>query len=619
MAFVCPILVYTHKVSFFEELKRRNVFRVGVAYAIASWVLLQVADLVLEAIAAPAWVLQALMLVVGLGFIVALIIAWAYELTPEGIKRESEVDRSQSITGETGHKLDRIIISFLAAAVVILLAERFINPQDTENPPASQEIVANETSESVVDDPVLRAPEKSIAVLPFTNMSDDASNEFFADGISEEILNVLAQVKELKVAGRTSAFAFKGQNQDLREIGEALGVNHVLEGSVRKAGNKVRVTAQLIQVSDGFHLWSNTWDRTLDNIFVIQDEIAAAVVEQLEITLLDNVPHAKETDSDAYSLFLQARHFSNLLSPEGWEQSIPLYKAALEIAPDYALAWSGLGRDYINLAGYNLLPPAEGYGLAREAVAKALAIDPDTATAHAALGWISLHFDGDLEAAAKHFERALELDPNDLGMLRNAATFSYALGRMDDAIALGEYSLARDPVNPSAYFNLTHHYTVAGQYEKAIEMAQHALRLNPGMPGANYYMGESLLRLGKPEQALEAFKRETDDEWRVKGMALAFFELGRQPEFEEKFTKLKEGWMERWPIEIAHVYAWTGQIDEVFPLLQKDIEINGPGGVIVDPFFTSLHGDPRWSAMLESAGISKVQLDRIEFHVDLAD
>ncbi|NNL96213.1 MAG: adenylyl cyclase, partial [Xanthomonadales bacterium] len=193
--------------SLFEELKRRNVFRVGVAYGIAGWVLLQVADLVLDAIEAPAWVLKALLLVVALGFVVALIIAWAYEITPEGIKKESEVDRSQSITGETGRKLDRIIISFLAAAVVILLADRFINPQVTEAPSGNQEVVATDTSEAVVDEAVLRTPEKSIAVLPFSNMSEDAGNEFFADGISEEILNALAKVNELKVAGRTSAFA----------------------------------------------------------------------------------------------------------------------------------------------------------------------------------------------------------------------------------------------------------------------------------------------------------------------------------------------------------------------------------------------------------------------------
>jgi TolB-like protein/Flp pilus assembly protein TadD len=555
--------------------------------------------------------MKVLLLVIALGFVASLIIAWAYELTPEGIKREKDVVRGESITRETANKLSRITIGLLICAVLIVAVDRLV-PEGPQAP-------LSESPTSTANVAAVAADSPSVAVLPFVNMSGDEDNEYFSDGLSEELLNLLAKIPALKVVSRSSSFYYKGKDFRISDVGRELNVAYVLEGSVRKSGNQVRVTAQLIKVEDGFHLWSDTWDRTLDNIFAIQDEIAAAVVDQLEVTLLDKVPRSQETDPEAYSLYLQARHFSNLLSPEGWENSIRLYQKALEIAPDYALAWTGLCRDYINLAGYNLLPPAEGYGLAREAAEKALAIDPNTASAHAGLGWISMHHDGDLEAAAKYFERALKLEPNNLATLRNAATFTYALGRLDDAIALGEYSLARDPVNPSAYFNLAHHYTVAGAHEKAIETARSALRLNPGMPGANYYMGESLLRLGQSERALEVFERETDDEWRVKGTALAFFELGREPEFEAKFAELREGWIERWPIEIAHVYAWIGRPDEVFPLVEKDIEINGPGGVMVDPFFTSLHKDPRWSALLESAGISKEQLDRIEFHVDLSD
>ena len=597
--------------SFFDELKRRNVIRVGIAYAVAAWVVLQVADLVLEAVEAPAWVLKALLLVIALGFVASLIIAWAYELTPEGIKREEDVVRGESITRETASKLSRITIGLLITAVLIVAVDRLV-PEGPQAP-------TSESPTSTANVPAVASDGPSVVVLPFVNMSGDEDNEYFSDGLSEELLNLLAKIPALKVVSRSSAFYYKGKDVRIADVGRELNVAYVLEGSVRKSGDQVRVTAQLIKVEDGFHLWSDTWDRKLDNIFAIQDEIAAAVVDQLEVTLLDKVPRSQKTEPEAYSLYLQARHFSNLLSPEGWEHSVPLYQKALEIAPDYALAWAGLCRDYINLAGYNLLPPAEGYGLAREAAEKALAIDPNTASAYAGLGWISMHLDGDLEAAARYFERALKLEPNNLATLRNAATFTYALGRLEDAIALGEYSLARDPVNPSAYFNLTHHYTVAGEHEKAIETARGALRLNPGMPGANYYMGESLLRLGQSERALEVFERETDDEWRVKGTALALFDLGREPEFEAKFAELREGWIERWPIEIAHVYAWIGRPDEVFPLVEKDIEINGPGGVTVDPFFTSLHEDPRWPALLESAGISIEQLDHIEFHVDLSD
>ena len=607
------------------ELKRRNVIRVGAAYVVVAWLVIQVVETIFPAFGFGDVAVRNTTIVFVIGFIPALIFAWAFELTPEGLKREQDVDRSESITPYTGKKLDRVIMVVLALGLAFFAFDKFVlDPQRDEALKATLSadiaVAVEEARDADRSEAVLTVEDnRSIAVLPFVNMSDDEKNEYFADGLSEELLNLLAKIPELKVASRSSAFSYKGKDFKISDVGRELNVAHVLEGSVRKSGTQIRITAQLIEVEDGFHLWSETWDRTLDNIFAIQDEIAAAVVDELEITLLGAVPHVEETDPEAYSLVLQARYFSNQLKPEGWEQSIPLYRKALEIAPDYAMAWAGLSRDYINLAGYNLLPPEEGYRLAREAAEKALSINPDTATAHAALGWISMHSDGDLESAARSFKRALDLDPNNLSILRNAATFCYALGRLDDAIALGEYSLALDPVNPSAYFNLTHHYNVAGRYEEAIESAKGALRLNPGMPGANYYMGESLLRLGQPERALEVFQQETDDEWRVKGTALALFTLGRMPEFEEKFAELREGWEDRWPIEIAHVYAWIGEMDPVFPLLEKDIEINGPGGVTVDPFFTSAHDDPRWHALLEQAGISAEELQRIEFTVQLPD
>ena len=600
--------------SFFAELKRRNVIRVATAYVVASWLIIQVIETIFPAFGFGDGAIRLVITILAIAFVPVLVFSWVFELTPQGLAKEVSVEQERSITRFTGKKLDRAIMLLLALAVGYFAFDKFV-----VDPRRDATLVAKtvEQARSEALNQPARAP--SIAVLPFVNMSDDVSNEYFSDGLSEELLNLLTKIPELKVASRSSAFSFKGKDFKISDVGRELNVAHVLEGSVRKSGNLIRVTAQLIKVDDGYHMWSETWDRTLDNIFVIQDEIAAAVVEQLEVALLGNVPHAEQTDPEAYSLFLQARHFSNLLTPEGWEQSTKLYEQVLAIDPDYALAWAGLSRNYINLAGYNLLSPEEGYGLAREAAEKALAINPETSTAHAALGWISMHFDGDLEAAGRHFERALELDPNNLATIRNAATYCYALGRLDYAIALGEFSVARDPVNPSAYFNLSHHYVVAGLHDEAIAAAQAALRLSPGMPGTNYYMGESLLRMGQPQPALEVFLRETDEEWRVKGTALALYELGRLDEFEEKFTELREGWGDRWPIEIAHVYAWTGDVDAAFPLIEKDFEINGPGGVMVDPFFVSLHDDPRWQPLLEKAGVSEEQLAKIDFVVDLPE
>jgi len=366
-------------------------------------------------------------------------------------------------------------------------------------------------------------------------------------------------------------------------------------------------------------MWSETWDRSLDNIFAIQDEIAAVVVDQLEVTLFGSVPKVEETNPEAYALFLQARHFSNLLTPEGWEQSDILYKQVLEIDPEYAVAWAGLSRNYVNLTGYNLLPPEEGYQLGREAAEKALSINPDTAQAHSALGWIAMYYETDLSISAEHFRRALELDPGNMSTIRNAATFAYSLGHLDYALELGEFSVSRDPVNPSGYFNLAQHYTLAGRYEEAIESGNTALKLSPGIPGAQYFIGESLLRMGQPEPALAAFEQESDDEWRVKGTALALYEQGRLDEFQAKFAELRDGWEDRWPIEIAHVYAWIGEVDEVFPLLEKELGVNGLSGVMVDPFFSDLHDDPRWQPLLEKGGVSEEQLKAIDFQVALPE
>jgi len=291
-------------VSFFEELKRRNVFRVGIAYGVAAWVLLQIVDLVLDNVEAPDWVMDVFMMIVVLGFIVALVIAWAYEMTPEGIKKESDVVRNESVTHHTAKKLDVITLGAIGVLVLFMVVDRFVlDPSNEVVQPGSEPALVNDAEPAL--NAVVKTPEKSIAVLPFTNMSDDPSNEFFADGISEEILNALAKVKELKVAGRTSAFAFKGRNEDLRKIGEALGVNHILEGSVRKAGNTVRVTAQLIQVSDGFHLWSETFDRELTDIFAIQDEIANAILDAMKTELLDGQSIASfEVDPTVYEKYL---------------------------------------------------------------------------------------------------------------------------------------------------------------------------------------------------------------------------------------------------------------------------------------------------------------------------
>ena len=355
----------------------------------------------------------------------------------------------------------------------------------------------------------------------------------------------------------------------------------------------------------------------MDNIFAIQDEIATAVVTQLKLKLFGDMPTTHATDPKAYSLFLQARQLSNLLTPEGWQQSNVLYQQAISIDPDYAVAWAGLGRNYINLTGYNLLSPEEGYPKALEAANRALAIDPKNAMAYSVLGWTAMMNDGELAVAAKYLERAMELEPTNISIIGHTADLVMRLGRLDEAITLAEYVAARDPVNPVNHLNLSGYYILAERLDEAIASSRIANSLSPGIGGAQYRLGEALLRKSEPEAALAAFEQEEDEEWRVKGTALALHDLEQFTEYEEAFSELRKRWGERWPVEIAHVYAWVGETDEVFAWLEKEYEANGLGGVMVDNFFKNLHDDPRWLPLLEKAGVSVDQLKAIEFDVTM--
>lgn len=604
--------------SLFNELKRRNVFKVGIAYVVIAWLVAQVLQLVFESFVAPAWVMKSVLVLLAAGLPFALFFAWAFEMTPEGLKREHEVDRSQSITPQTGKKLNNMILVVMALAIAYFAYDKFVLSGERE----AALVAATTQAVSEQNDVAGEEPtnsDRSIAVLPFVNMSSDTEQEYFSDGLSEELLNLLAKIPELRVTSRSSAFSYKGKDFKIADVGRELNVSNVLEGSVRKAGNKVRVTAQLIKVDGDVHIWSETYDRSLENIFQIQDEIARAVVSQLKIKLLGAVPTVKETDPEAYSLFLQARHLSNLLTPAGWQKSNEIYEKVLTIAPDYAAAWAGMGRNYSNMSVFNVISKEDGTRLTLEAANKALAIDPENVMALRSLSFVARAMEGDFVTAARHLERALALEPNNPGNIGSAASFASNLGRLDEAIRLGQYTVSIDPVNPVGHLNLAGVYLSAGRFDDAIMESQTAMSLSPGTAGAQYWIGEAYLRQGQAEDALAAFAQEKDEEWRVKGTALALYELGRLEEYEEAFTELREKWGERWPIEIAHVYAWIGDTDSAFLWLEKELPVNGLGGVMVDPYFTDMHDDPRWQPLLEKAGLSAAQIDAIGFEVTLPE
>jgi TolB-like protein/Tfp pilus assembly protein PilF len=478
--------------SLFAELKRRNVIRVAIAYAIAAWLLIEVSATTFPMLRLPEWTATFVTVMLMIGFPVALIFAWAFELTPEGIKKEKEVDRSQSTTHVTGRKLDYLIIAVLVVTLGYFAVDKFVldAPQIEATPQIAAEQTATAAAESMT-------PDYSIAVLPFVNMSSDPNNEYFADGLSEELLNVLARIKSLRVTGRTSSFHFKGSSPDLREVGKMLGVAHILEGSVRKQGNQVRVTAQLIHASDGFHMWSDTYDFQLDDIFAVQDRIAAEVAEALQQTLLGDVRAAEinvteraapNIDAATYSLYLQALARFGPRTLEGHEVAIELLQQVIEAAPEFAEGWAALS-DVTLLLHYNhrTISWEDAKATAATAVANALALAPDTSvvqTAWAHYNWDLLTKDGyqpAREVLIRAFERAIELDPRNPEALYWFGSFWMENNEREyeRALILFERALAVDPLRIIARYWRIDTLHALGRLDEAKTYALESIRIFP--------------------------------------------------------------------------------------------------------------------------------------------
>jgi len=574
--------------SFVRELKRRNVFRVGGAYLIIAWLLLQVSDTLVPALNLPDWFQSGVALLLILGFPLALFFAWAFELTPDGLKKEKDIERSESITPVTGRKLDFVIIGLLTAALGYFAYDKFV-----ASPPAPQDSI------------------NSIAVMPFINMSSDPEQEYLSDGLSEELLNLLAKIPELRVAARTSSFSFRDQNLEIPEIAERLNVAHVLEGSVRKAGNQIRITAQLIKADDGFHIWSATYDRELENIFAIQDEIAAAVVDELKITLLGEQPRATETNPEAYTLYLQGRHIGRQRGNEQmYRQAEKLLTQSLEIDSDFAPAWTELGLVYWDQGNFNSdLSIDEGTKRAREAFQRAVSVDSQYGPAIAGLALIEMHHDWDFSSASKHFQQALALSPDDAFILQNAALLNRFLGRLDDAIELYHQSIARDPVSPHGHYFLGRTLYAGHQLEEAAASLNMARSLNPprGPAGAQYFHGKVLLAQEDAAGALVAMEQEPGNGYRRTGLAIAHYALGDTAASDVALQELIDRQADHAAYNIAEVYAFRGEIDNAFEWLERSYE-NRDGGMplmMLDPLLVKLHDDPRWEPFLDKMGFPR--------------
>jgi TolB-like protein/Tfp pilus assembly protein PilF len=595
------------KPSFFAELKRRNVYKVAAAYAVVSWLLIQVATQVFPFFDVPNWTVRVVVLVLVLGFPVALVLSWAFEITPEGIKLESEVGPNERGKGPIGRRIVGITIA-VAVAAAGMLAFQLLRPRlMTERIPG-----ANPAAPDAI-------PEQSIAVLPFLDMSQAKDQSYFSDGITEELLNVLAKIPQLKVAARTSSFFFKDKQVEISDIARQLRVAYLLEGSVRKNGDLLRITTQLIRAADGYHLWSETYDTRMDDIFKTQDKIAGEVVRELKVKLLVAPPKVRTTDPQAYALFLQAKALSQKFTPDAFAKSDALFRQTLEIDPRYVPAWTMMAMNFNYELGMGLISTREGNARAREAVEKALAIDPDYAPAHAALGLIATQSDNDLAAAARHLERALELDPTGSNILGSSANLLSSLGRLDQALALYEVSVRRDPLSLAALSNLGAAQCATGRYDEAIGSYRAVLRLSPGRGGAHAQLGMVLLQKGDAPAALAEIEQEKNEAWRMIALPMAYCALGRAADAEAARDALIAKYEKDWSYNIAYVYAFCGQSDKAFEWLDKAVAYQDAGlnEIVSQTLFNKIHSDPRWLPFLRKLGKAPEQLAQIKFKVTL--
>jgi TolB-like protein/Flp pilus assembly protein TadD len=564
--------------SFFAELKRRNVYRVGIAYAVASWLLLQVIDVVEPIIGMPEWVAKFVLVVLGVGLPLVLVFSWAYEMTPEGLKREKDVDRSASITPETGRRLDRLIVGILAVAVGLMAIDQYVLHEHDETVTASSTEPADLAADAEPVAEAIEAP--SIAVLPFMNMSADESSTYFSDGLADTLLHMLAQIREIRVAARTSSFQFRDQNTDITRIADALNVGTVLEGSVQKAGNKIRVTAQLIEAETGYHLWSGNFDRDLDDIFAIQDEIANEVVAALKVSLLGEASeklaeHATDNVA-AYTEYLLAINDMNEYSFDSMRRAEQRFLNAIDADPTYADAWARLGKLYLDMEWFGAGEFREMNGKARDAASKAMDLDAGSATAVAVLARVERN-NGNEEMAEALFKRAIELGPNESAARVGLARILAQRNERHDAIQLLLEALARDPLSANVHNYLSEQYRILGDYDRAIDHLRRMREVEPDSPLPWYAEAKLEFERGNWAKALlqyqHAHELDPDDPEIASDIADYYLALGMPADARRWYDRSTE-------IDPAHpvsrsaplsLYLYEGKTSPDGPALAKQL------------------------------------------------
>jgi TolB-like protein/Tfp pilus assembly protein PilF len=575
------------------ELQRRKVYRAAAAYAVVAWLLIQIATQVFPFFDMPNWGVRLTVLLIVLGFPIAVAMAWAFDLTEGGIVRADPKGSSRARRSA--------IMIWAGLSLVVLAAYYFITREHAAASHAASGATAQQSSSPVPADA------KSIAVLPFVDLSQNKDQEYFGDGISEELAGTLARVEGLRVAARTSSFSFKNTAIDVHLVGQKLNVGSVLEGSVRRDGQRIRVSAELIDATTGFDLWTQTYERNVDDLFAVQDQITHAIIEALKIKLAVAIPVRKSVDPEAYDLYLQGVFYSNKSSEEALRQSLDLFDRALRKQPDSADAWAGIAKDW-NYLSDAYMRPLDAYPQSKAAALKAIEIDETNADAHAYLADAMRVLDRDIAASNAELRHALQLNPNSSQALMFLALNRATAGYPAEGIAYMQQAMKIDPLSPriSSFASLL--YLGTGRYDDAVAAGLRTQSLDPTYVYLSPYLADVYREQGRYDEAIAIYRKavQTTGEPQA-GLAVTYARMGRTAEarrilaeFEDKAAKTYVS-----GDEIAMIYAALGDKNNAFRWLQRALDEHAAplGGMGLALEFRPLRSDPRFAALLAKLGL----------------
>ena len=597
--------------TFFGELKRRNVLRAAAIYAAAVWALAQGISQLAPSVGLPDWATRWFLVAAIIGFPFWIAFAWFYELTPSGIKRESEIAPEDSITAHTGKRFDRWIFAVMAVAIILLVTNTFVLHRDATS-------TATAADAKTIADELAKAPNKSVAVLPLANESGNPKQQYFVDGMSEELISDLTQVNGLKVIGKDSSFKFRDSKDSPAQIGAALGVAHLIHGSVFQEGNSIRVTVSMIRAKDGSSVWSHSYDEPLKDVFAIQTKIGQAVASALKIQLLGKVIVSTDQppsgNVESYQLMLQGRAITRRAgTADEYRQGIALLQQALKLDPNYAYAWGTLSNAWVNLGQGFLTGDAQqqAYAQGRVAMDKQQLLAPDAAVTHMDRGYLLQSVDHDAVGALAEYQRAYALAPNDGSVMAFLALGLTTLGQLQPAVEMFRKAIATDPLRADFYANLAGILLAQGQLDGAEQATRQALALQPDYPGLYVSLAELDILRGHFAAAERDAKQETDPvagPW-IRALALQINPDRQQADAALQAYIAKNG--KDQPYFVADLYALRKQPDDMFEWLQRAWMQRDPNfingalvdGVLSDPFITRAYEhDPRFAALCKQAG-----------------